>query len=110
MSKKTDEFSLIFSQMLGRVFREIRESSGKSQEEIGRNADINRITIGKWENGKTLPDIYDLYRAVKEICPKQSIFWENVEKAFNPIFEDLDKAADRQKYQNYILGNRKKKP
>lgn len=109
MSKKVDKFGIIFREKIGQVFREMRETSGKTQEDIGRNADINRITIGKWENAKKLPDIYELYKAIREICPNQVSFWEKVEKEFDPVFKVMNKAADKAKIDKYLKEVKKKR-
>ncbi|MCQ2061862.1 MAG: helix-turn-helix transcriptional regulator [Fibrobacter sp.] len=108
MTKKTDEYRLIFSKILGRTIRNLRESAEMSQEKLGRQADVSRITLGKWENGKVLPDIYELYKTIGEICPNQASFWESFEGKFDPIFQEMEKAADLEKYREYMQLAKKK--
>lgn len=110
MSKRTDKTRLIFSQVLGKILKELRENSEKSQEELGRLSDVNRITLGKWENGKVVPDIFDLYNTIREICPSQAFFWEKVECNFEPIFTEMDRAADKGKFEDYLRRSKKQKP
>lgn len=45
---------------IGTRIQRFRKLHGMSQEEFGSNLDVSRQAISKWENGDSLPDVYNL--------------------------------------------------
>ena len=44
------------------TFRELRESLGKTQSEMAEILDTSSVTISKWENGRSVPNMHSLFK------------------------------------------------
>lgn len=102
MSKKTDQNCQIFTELLGNLFREKRSAASISQQKLSDEIDVSRTTIGKWENGKTRPDIYEFYKALQKIDPNFTFFWQNLKQKLDAIFTPQELAAEKEKFRRYM--------
>lgn len=109
MAQKTDNFCQKFTEILGTLFKERRALISMTQQKLSEKIDVSRVTIGKWEKGKTRPDIYEFYNAMLEIDPSFSFFWQELKKRFETNVEPQKKAAEKEKYRKYIEQTKQKR-
>lgn len=68
---------------VGLSIKELRESHGMTQEELGKIAGVSSMAVSQWENGRTVPRM----GAIQQIAdyfgiPKSTIMGDRYEYAF----------------------------
>lgn len=101
MKRKTDE-ERAFDKTLAQIILVRRSKLNLSQDYIGKHSGVSRTTIGKWERGEKTPISFDFYNVLKLLYDKQSDFWNDFSSMFEKDAESIRKAADKEKYMNYI--------
>ncbi len=106
MTKKTDDLKKTFNEILGETLKNFRGQ--KTQEFVGSRADVSRITIGKWENGKSSPDLFDLNRVINVLTDNPGDFWNVLNEQYQRVIEPKMQAADKEKLIRYLERTKKK--
>ncbi|MCR5378743.1 MAG: helix-turn-helix domain-containing protein [Fibrobacter sp.] len=109
MTKKKDDYRVIFTKELGITFKKWRNKAQKTQDYVGDYSDVSRVTIGKWESGKNIPDLFDFYQALKQISTNPSEFWTDFAKSYEEKVAPKLQVAERRK-KPVFWGKTPKKP
>jgi DNA-binding XRE family transcriptional regulator len=107
--KRKNEIEKTFDESIAYLLRKGREKLGHSQDLVAQEADISRITLGKWERGEKTPNSFDLYNVLKVLKWEPEDFWAELGKHFEPTAKPLRIAAERTKIKAYIEQTKKKR-
>ncbi len=108
MKRKTDE-ERAFDKALAQIILARRAQLNLSQDYIGKNSGVSRTTIGKWERGEKTPIAFDLYNVLKLLYEQQSDFWNDFSSLYEKEAEPIRKAADKEKFLDYVKRTKKDK-
>lgn len=108
MKLKTDE-ERAFDSILAGILKARRDELKLSQEFVSSHSGVSRITIGKWERGEKTPISFDLYNVLRVLYKDPSEFWSTFHQQCSSSLASLEKAAEKEKFWNYMKQVRKKK-
>ena len=108
MKRKTDE-ERAFDKTFAQIILVRRSQLNLSQEFISTNSGVSRTTIGKWERGEKTPIAFDLYNVLKILYDNPSDFWNDFTSLYEKEAEPIRKAADKEKFLDYVKRTKKDK-
>ncbi len=82
--------------MISNNIKYLRKKKGMTQEELAAELNVSRQSVAKWENGETLPDVYNCMEIAK-------IFDISIDNLISFSFENGD-ASEESEMGKYAFG------
>lgn len=83
----------VYAAVVGRLIQRARTKTGARQEDLALRAGLSQSSLSRFENGQSLPDLYELRGLARALDEEPDEFVARSERAFELTKAAADKVA-----------------